>query len=108
MWNTHGYLSAQSYPNIAILTIYLVIYIFMDLIWGGLVLFNRDKILIVHVMLSATLIAVTYECFGDLLYYYLKNKYDTDSVFLEVSSCIMHVARATLARIVIIAIALGY
>ena len=80
----------------------------MDLIWGGLIIANRDKILAVHVMLSATLIAVTYECFGDLLYYYLKNKYDTDSVFLEVSSCIMHVARATFARVVIIAIALGY
>jgi hypothetical protein len=42
------------------------------------------------------------------LFYYIKNKYDTESPFLEVSSLIMHVARSTFARVVILATALGY
>ena len=108
MWNSHGYLSAQSYPNLAILTIYLVVYIFLDLLWGILLFRSKEKILYMHLFISAILIASTYECLVDLLFYYIKNKYDTELLFLEVSSCIMHVARSTFARIVILVTALGY
>ena len=61
-----------------------------------------------HLYISAILITCTYECLLDLLFYYIKNKYDTESPFLEVSSLIMHVARSTFARVVILATALGY
>jgi len=108
MWNSHGYLSAQAYPNLAILTIYLAVFIFLDLLWGVLLFRSRDKILYMHLYISAILITCTYECLVDLLFYYIKNKYDTESTFLEVSSCIMHVARSTFARVVILATALGY
>jgi hypothetical protein len=50
---------------------------------------------------------IVYTFIRNIMYHH-ENKYDTNSVFLEVSSCIMHVARSTLARIIIIAIALGY
>lgn len=105
--NTHGYLSAQLYPNISVNSWFLAVFTITCLFWSLGLYMYRKKILPIHYLVSAVLYACFFEAMFTLMFYSNENKSLGDYKVFWVAISFMEIVRSVLSRVVVLLVALG-
>lgn len=115
--NTHGYLSAEKYPNIHYNTVFLVIFTFLCGIWTLGMYKYKERTVPIHYMVAIVLYACWFESMFNLIYYKNVNEQTPDYKnghlgvpardMLGMMSIITDVIRSVFSRVIVLLTALG-
>jgi hypothetical protein len=106
--NTHGYLSAQKYPNIQYNAYFLALFTCLCFVWTLGMHEYKNKIVAIHWMVAVVLYACWFESLFNLIYYKSMNSTPKDYSGLAIVTIIAEVARNVFSRVIVLLTALGY
>jgi Lung seven transmembrane receptor len=105
--NTSGYLNAEQYPLLRFYLIMTLVYLFLDGLWLIQCLRHRPELILLHHFLSLILATQTVQAAFYTIEYYLQNSQGTVLFSFIFTSILFNVCRNTLARVLILVMALG-
>lgn len=106
--NSHGYLSAQIYPEVGINAFFMSVYIILYAVFGFVLYRHKNLTHKIHLIILGICGYCALFSLINLLYYSLRNSYNYDSSFLLTCSWFLWVSCSVAGRIVTLVVALGY